>query len=68
MTPKDEASMKSVGEEISESMRDVAAYLRSGRKPAGMRVHLIEVPAADVAGLRQPSAPIGAPPRGRQAP
>ncbi|MBN9529937.1 MAG: hypothetical protein J0H82_27265 [Alphaproteobacteria bacterium] len=68
MTAKDEASMKTVGKEISESMRDVAAYLRSGRKPVGMRVHVIEVPATDVAALLQPSAPIGVPPGGRQAP
>ncbi len=60
--------MKTVGDEISESMRDVVAYLRSGRKPAGMRVHVIEVPATDVAALRQPSAPIGVPPGARQAP
>lgn len=45
--------MKTVGEEISESIRDVADFLRSGRKPPGMRVHVIEVPAVDVAALRQ---------------
>lgn len=50
---KGKKKMSAVGKEVSASLREVADYLRSGRKPAGMKVHVIDVPAVDVAALRQ---------------